>query len=56
MCRPAVLVSARVCCRVLGTVFFTPLCFVNSYKPSPEALVEHYRAIGEASGGLPLFV
>jgi dihydrodipicolinate synthase/N-acetylneuraminate lyase len=28
----------------------------HSYKPSTEALVEHYRAIGEASGGLPLFV
>ena len=26
------------------------------YKPSVEALVEHYRAIGEASGGIPLFV
>lgn len=26
------------------------------YKPSAEALVEHYRAIGEASRGLPLFV
>merc|ERR1712107_314833 len=26
------------------------------YKPSTEALVEHYRAIAEASGGLPLFV